>query len=107
MCFIDAYEKRHTIWNYNDSGSLKPLGLILNFIDSWLQFFEENYSQWTMMYREKMSEMFKNIPVNIPEPNPGDFKNKIQYMFIDIGVKWHIQKKNTKLPPLKRPRLGK
>ena len=29
-----------------------------------------------MMHRDKMSELLKNITIDIPEPNPGDYNNK-------------------------------
>ena len=38
------------------------------------------------MYRDKMSDFFKKIPVAIPEPNPDNYNNKIQALLTDIGV---------------------
>ena len=45
-----------------------------------------------MMYREKMSELFKNIPVTIPEPHLEDYKKKIQTLLTEIVNKWYIYK---------------
>ena len=83
MCYIEAFDILHPACNYNSSISggipltdgsttdvLKSLGHTLNFIQSWIQSFEANYSQQKHIYKEKISETFKKIPVNIPEPKP-------------------------------------
>ena len=46
--------------------AIKSLGNTLNFIDSWLQPFKNNYSQKKMMYINKVNESFKKIIVTIP-----------------------------------------
>ena len=38
-----------------------------------------------MMYIEKISELFKNIPVTIPGPKPGDYTKKRLALFKYIG----------------------
>ena len=55
------------------------------------------------MYGEKMSELFNNIPVTIPQPNTDYYKNNIQMMLTDIGRKWYIKELRAKPSPLKRP----
>ena len=52
--------------------ALVSLGLTQKFIDSWLKSFKKNYLQRTMMHGKKMSELFKKIPVTIPERNPDE-----------------------------------
>ena len=51
--------------------------------------------------------MFKNIPVTISKPHPGNYKNKIQRLLTDIGVKFYINNLRYKPPPIKRPILIK
>ena len=57
------------------------------------------------MYGEKMSELFNNIPVTIPQPNTDYYKNNIQMMLTDIGRKWYINKIGYKTFPVKIPIL--
>ena len=55
------------------------------------------------MYREKMNDVFKKIPVTIPEPQPKEYKNTIIFLLKDIGEKWYINNLRDKTPPLNRP----
>ena len=79
MCSIEDHDRNNPTLNYDTSnyGSGGPLpaesttdesvllGLTMNFIGSWLQLFKKNYLQQTTMYCEKMSELFRKIPVTI------------------------------------------
>ena len=97
MCYIEAYKKLHQTCAKSESSgggrqlidrskiyALVSLGHTLNLIDSWLQPFEENYSQQKIMYREKNSELFKKIPVTIIEPHTDDYRNKRQTLLTYI-----------------------
>ena len=42
------------------------------------------------MYSEKTGELFKTTPVTIPEPKPGDKKDKRKKLLAGIGGKWYI-----------------
>ena len=83
MSYIEAYYKLNQI--FSDSGSIDVgrqipdgsttyslvlLGHTLNFIDSWIQSFEGNCYNETMMYRDKIGGLFKKITFIIPEPKP-------------------------------------
>ena len=46
----------------------------------------------TEMYCEEMHDLFKKIPVTIPQPKPDDYKKKGKLLFIDIGGEWCINK---------------
>ena len=54
-----------------------------------------------------MREVFKKIPVIIPEPKLDDYKNKRQMVLTYIGAKCHINKIIVKPYPIKRPILSK
>ena len=60
-----------------------------------------------MIYSDKMTELFKNIPGNIPETKPEDYKNKRHILLTDIGGKFCINKIGEKHFPINRPRLSK
>ena len=36
------------------------------------------------MYTERINELFKNIPANVPESQPEDYKKKRQNLLTDI-----------------------
>ena len=57
--------------------ALISLVLTLNFIESWIKSFKDNYLHRTTIYCEEIHDLFKNIIVAIPEPKPDDWKNKI------------------------------
>ena len=42
-----------------------------------------------MIYREKISKIFKDIPVTIPEPNTDNYSKKIQALFLYIRKMVH------------------
>ena len=78
MRSIEAYEKLNPTWNAGTiSGGERPLSYVStsdvlvslgkksNLIGSWIQRFEENYSHKKMMHKEKIGDLFKNIPVTI------------------------------------------
>ena len=79
MCSVDAYEKYHiTMPSDARSGSgismpsnsykkaMYSLGQKINFLDNWLQCFDENYQNKIAIYNIKMSELFKTIPKKLP-----------------------------------------
>ena len=68
MCYIEAYYIFHTTGNEDASScggiliiygsttdAIKSLSHTLKFIDSWLQWFENNYFQETILYRKKIN----------------------------------------------------
>ena len=50
----------------SSKGALISISQTINFIDNWLQRFEYNNDERTMIYKEKTSELLKNIPKLIP-----------------------------------------
>ena len=50
-------------------------GNTMEFIDSWIKSFENNYLHKTTMYTNKMNRA--KIPVLIPEPHSDNYKKKI------------------------------
>ena len=78
MCYIEDYENLHPTCDEFVTGGgeiilsygskIDALGLIghtLNFIENWLKTFEQIYDSKKTMYRDKMSGLFKKIPVTI------------------------------------------
>ena len=98
MCSIEAHDRMHPT-EYCDASSgggrplpyelkkyvLLSLGLTLNFADSWLQLFKNFFLCLTSVYGDKMSELFKNIPVTISGPKSRYYKNKIKMFLTNIG----------------------
>ena len=79
MCSIEDHGRMYPTENYDASSGggrllsyestadlLLSISLTLKFIFSWIQSFNTNYLQLTTMYCEKISELFRNIPVTIP-----------------------------------------
>ena len=56
--------------------ALYSLGQTVNFIYNWIKFFEVNYENRIMIYKRKMSDLFKTIPKSIPLKPPDDYKAK-------------------------------
>ena len=83
------------------------MGHTLNFVNSWLQSFENNYSQEIIMYRDKIDYLFQNINFIIPKTQPYKYKKKINKLFTYTGRKWYINKIRYKPPPIQSPRLRK
>ena len=76
---VDAYYKEHVpIPSYASSGSGIPipsksykkahysLGHTINSLENWLQCFDGNYHNKIAIYKRKMSELFKIIPISLP-----------------------------------------
>ena len=75
MCAVNAYNKENIpMTDDASSGGDIPirinsfkeacisLGKTIKFIDSWLQYFEDNYDKIFVIYKEKTVELFKTIP---------------------------------------------
>ena len=58
------------------------------------------------MYGDNMNDLSKNIPVNTPEQNIDDYKNKRQILLTCIGVKWYTNNIRARTYHLKRPILS-
>ena len=66
---------------------------------------EKNYDARRVAYSTDMKEMFKQIPTTMTKSlSP---KRKFQKLMIEIGGGWYMEKKTKRLPPLRRPKLGK
>ena len=87
MCSIETHERNYPTGNDDASsgggrqilpdstkGALVSLFLTLNLIESWLQQLKKNYLHRTIIYFEKMSDLFNKISVTIPKPKPDDKK---------------------------------
>ena len=99
MCAVDAYSKEHIpIPDYASSGgdvpipstsskeSLISLGQKINFIDNWLQCFEDSYDNKIFISRRNMSELFKTIPKLLPAKKPDEYKTNYQTTIKTVGV---------------------
>ena len=59
--------------------SIFSLGHTINFIENLIQCFEVNYHKIIIIYKIKMSELFKTIPKSLPPKKTDDYKeNSIQ-----------------------------
>ena len=96
MCSIEAHKKEQKYATDEvSSGGTRPLpsnstqygliyfGLTINFTESWLNYFKYVYLCQKTMYCEEMHDLFKKIPVTLPEPYY--YKNRIQLLLTDIG----------------------
>ena len=52
---------------------LYSLGHTINFLDNWLQWFDENYQNIIAIYKIKMSEWFETIPESLPQKKGDDY----------------------------------
>ena len=52
-----------------------------------------------------MIDLLQKIPVALPKPVA--FIKKQQMLLTDIGGKWFVDKYESKLPPMKRPKFSK
>ena len=64
-----------------------------------------NYLRRTTRYCESIRELFKNIPIAVPEPKLYDYKKEIQLLLTNIGGECYINKLQSKPSPIKSPRL--
>ena len=107
MCFVDAHDKLHTTYYgslSSGSGSplpdgsttymMKSLCNTFNFIDIWLQKFEINCVLHWDSYKEKINELFKNIPQTLPITKPCEFKKKLHSLLTEIGGKFYVNEFN-------------
>ena len=53
----------------SSKGSIISFCQTINFIDNWIQYFEDNYDNHIVIYKENMSVLFKTIPTYIPPRN--------------------------------------
>ena len=120
MCAVYKYDNENApMPDDTSSGSVRPmpiasykvslisLGQTINFIDNWLKCFEDNYDKKIMIYKEKMSELFKTIPTLLPPKKLYDYKAKYQTDIKAIGGKCYVDKIISNLPPTKRRLLSK
>ena len=74
MCSVDAYNKEHVLMTSDASSvggrpmtskpskkALYSLGHTINFIDNWLQCFDDNYHNKSAIYKSTLSDSFKKI----------------------------------------------
>ena len=72
----------------------------IKFIDNWLQWFEVNYENIIIIYKENMSELFKTIPKSLPPKSLNYYKSKYQTTIEAVGGGCFLDKINSKLPPI-------
>ena len=77
--------------------AIASIGLTLNLINNWIQCFESNYTGRTLLYKEKMTELFKTINLTLPVKNPDYHKNKYQTEIKAVGGAWFIEKQSKNL----------
>ena len=99
MYGVYAYGKEHApIPDYTSSGNvitmpINPfkgeiisLGQTINFIDNWLQWFEDNYDNRILIYKESTSKSFKKIPISLPPKNLVITKKKTRQLSMQYVV---------------------
>ena len=55
-----------TMPSVSSKKSLHSLDHTANFIDGWLQCFDDNYQNRISIYKSKMSELFETTPKSLP-----------------------------------------
>ena len=101
MCGLNAYDKLHKTFSLsvsagsglplpNDSttDSLKYLGVIINFIYTWLKVLESNLAWICTAYQYKTKELFVYIFTTNPTPTPEVFK-------INVNLFWQVLEVNV------------
>ena len=94
-----------SIPKYATTKLLKALSYTLNFIDTRLKLFPDNYDARCDAYVNAMKDMFNQIPQTMSQPLT--IKQKFQKLMIYIGGGWYMEKIAKRLPPLKRSKISK
>ena len=76
---MDVYDKEHVsipsdasifgeipMTSMSSKKSLYSLVHTYNFLDNWIQCFDEDYQNRIAIYKSKMSELFETIPKSLP-----------------------------------------
>ena len=87
MCDVGAYKRAYIsgpdavsivggreLTSTSSTYSLGSLGRTINFIDNWLQFFENNDGEITGVYKNNIIELFDTITLSITPTNTDDYK---------------------------------
>ena len=78
---MDVYDKEHVsipsdasifgeipMTSMSSKKSLYSLVHTYNFLDNWIQCFDEDYQNRIAIYKSNMSELFETIPKSLPPP---------------------------------------
>ena len=80
--------------------ALESLDHTISFIYDWLQCFEDNYEERIILYKQKIIELFKKIPLSLTPINPDDYKKNIRQLSSQYRGGWFIEKMYSNIPSI-------